>query len=75
MPQDSLFDTGGPVRPLAPRDRARQLRSFAPCKEPGCTKLRRRVQGARYCEEHARGTDNVLVRKNIAEATPHLFGM
>lgn len=34
--------------------RGRNKGGVAPCREPGCTLVRRRVQGAVYCDEHAR---------------------
>ena len=55
MSQDQLWDAG-PVR-LGPRTKSHK-RAVVPaqCNEPGCTNLRRRAQGARYCEDHARST-------------------
>jgi Recombination endonuclease VII len=41
----------GPVRIFARTHKANHNRST--CRHPGCTKLVRSAQGARYCEEHA----------------------
>jgi hypothetical protein len=46
----------------------------ATCREPGCSNPRRLVQGARYCEEHARGKNYNGADRNqapSAERTCH----
>lgn len=50
--------SAGPVRiPTRTGRRHGSVLDVARCREPGCTKLARRTQGARYCEEHARSID------------------
>ena len=54
MTHPQLFDAG-PIR-VQPSGNGSHKRAIIPaqCAEPGCTKPRRRAQGARYCEDHAR---------------------
>lgn len=42
------------------------------CKKPGCTEPRRRVQGARFCDDHStrRKSDEVSVCASCGETTP-----
>lgn len=53
--QDQLFDAGT-VQPQRrrPATGKRHERKYHTCREPGCDQPARRVQGAVYCEKHAR---------------------
>lgn len=56
--QDQLFNAG-PVRIVGriSHKKGRSQPQPRPCREPGCTKQARPVQGATYCEVHARAVD------------------
>jgi Recombination endonuclease VII len=54
-----LWDAG-PVRILTHSHKRGAPPVVATCREPGCTNPRRTVQGARYCEDHARGKDYAM---------------
>jgi hypothetical protein len=63
MAQPQLFDAGGPIK-VGPRSHKRGAQPvLRRCTEPGCTKMRRLVQGARYCEDHARSCGYAMANK------------
>jgi hypothetical protein len=55
-----LWDAG-PVKIISRSHKRGAPPVNAICREPGCSKPRRLVQGARYCEEHARGKGYMYV--------------
>lgn len=58
MSQDQLWPAGPVAVPGGRGTGPSHKRAILPgkCDEPGCDKPRRRAQGARYCEDHARST-------------------